>query len=89
MNSIIYYILGVNIVGFILMGVDKQKAVKQKYRIPERTFWIIALLGGAPGTYIGMQRYSHKTKHKSFTIGMPIFIILNFFLFFYLSGLAS
>ncbi|WP_068674600.1 DUF1294 domain-containing protein [Oceanobacillus sp. Castelsardo] len=85
MDSIIYYILGVNIIGFILMGVDKQKAIKQKYRIPERTFWIIALLGGALGTYFGMKRYRHKTKHKSFTIGMPIFILLNIFLFFYLS----
>jgi uncharacterized membrane protein YsdA (DUF1294 family) len=62
------------------MGVDKRKAEKKKYRIPERTFWLLALLGGAIGVISGMKKYRHKTKHTSFKIGMPLIVILNIIL---------
>ncbi|WP_197046751.1 DUF1294 domain-containing protein [Oceanobacillus salinisoli] len=84
MNAIISYILGVNIIGLFMMRIDKQKAIRQQFRIPERTFWIIALLGGAIGTYLGMKVFRHKTKHPSFVIGLPIVIILNLIFFYYL-----
>jgi len=80
MNSIFLYILGVNVVTFFLMRMDKQKAIKQQYRIPERTFWALAILGGAIGAYFGMKTFHHKTKHTSFVIGMPILILVHLFL---------
>ncbi|WP_010651113.1 DUF1294 domain-containing protein [Oceanobacillus massiliensis] len=83
-NSVIMYLIGVNIVGFLLMYIDKQKAIKKKYRIPERTFWALAILGSALGTYAGMNLFRHKTKHRSFVIGMPIFIIINVISFTYI-----
>ncbi|WP_067730900.1 DUF1294 domain-containing protein [Oceanobacillus damuensis] len=77
LSSIMLYFIGVNIVGFALMYIDKQKAIKQKYRIPERTFWALAVLGSSIGTYIGMNTFRHKTKHRSFLIGMPLLMIVN------------
>ncbi|AXI09651.1 DUF1294 domain-containing protein [Oceanobacillus sp. 143] len=82
-NQLLAYILLVNVIEFFLMRVDKQKAIKGQYRIPERTFWLLALLGGAIGGYAGMKVFRHKTKHRSFTIGMPILIIINIALFGY------
>ncbi|MFD1850749.1 DUF1294 domain-containing protein [Oceanobacillus bengalensis] len=83
-NNILFFIIGVNIIGLFMMRIDKQKAIKGAYRIPERTMWIIAFLGGAIGTYMGMRMFRHKTKHRSFIIGMPILVIMNLVLFAYL-----
>ena len=66
------------------MRIDKQKAIKEQFRIPERTFFLLSFLGGALGTYIGMQLFRHKTKHTSFTIGIPVLIIWNIIAFIYL-----
>lgn len=82
-ESIIVYIIVVNIFTIILMRIDKQKAVKSQFRIPERTFFLLSILGGAVGTYIGMKVYRHKTKHGKFTIGIPILIIWNLVAFVY------
>lgn len=82
-NSLFAYIAVVNIITFYLMRVDKQKAIKNQFRIPERTYFLLSILGGAIGTYIGMKIFRHKTKHASFAIGMPILILLNLGLFIY------
>lgn len=82
-ESIIAYIIVVNIFTIILMRIDKQKAIKNQFRIPERTFFLLSILGGAVGTYIGMKAYRHKTKHGKFTIGIPILIIWNLVAFVY------
>lgn len=83
--GIIYFIL-INIVGFALMGIDKKKAVRQKWRIPERTLFATALFGGSIGSIIGMEVFRHKTKHFSFRAGMPAILILQiviaYFIFF-------
>lgn len=76
-SSWLLYILIANMIGFYLMFKDKQKAKQRAYRIPERTFWLLAILGGSAGVYIGMQTFRHKTKHKSFTIGIPVLIVIN------------
>ena len=89
LNAFLLYFAGVNIVAFILMGIDKQKAKKGAYRIPERTFWSLAIIGGAIGAFFGMRRYRHKTKHRSFIIGMPILICIHFGLFLYIYSLLS
>jgi uncharacterized membrane protein YsdA (DUF1294 family) len=77
LNGLLLYLLGVNIIAFIMMGLDKQKAKKRQYRIPERTFWLLAIVGGALGAILGMQRYRHKTKHKTFVWGMPTLLLVN------------
>ncbi|WP_456279350.1 DUF1294 domain-containing protein [Bacillus sp. AK128] len=63
---------------------DKQKAIKQEWRTPESTLWFIALIGGAIGIWISMRRFRHKTKHLSFTLGIPFIIILQIVLLIYL-----
>ena len=89
MNELLMpYILTVNVITLILMRIDKQKAIKKQFRIPERTFFLLSFLGGAIGTYIGMKTFRHKTKHRSFTIGIPILIIWNLAAFIYLSYLS-
>ncbi|GLO66811.1 MULTISPECIES: DUF1294 domain-containing protein [Oceanobacillus] len=76
-GSILYYLVAANIIGFVMMYIDKKKAVRRHYRIPERTFWLLGIIGGSVGIYIGMQSFRHKTKHRSFTIGMPVLIVIN------------
>lgn len=70
-------IIIINIIGFILMGVDKQKAIRHKWRIPEKTFFIVSILSGSLGTLIGMYTFRHKTKHIKFVAGIPIILVLQ------------
>lgn len=73
------YILGINLLGFILIKLDKSYAIKNKYRISEKTFFIISALLGSVGVYIGMYTFRHKTKHINFTVMVPVLFILNIF----------
>ena len=75
-NIIIYFIL-INIIGFLIMYIDKQKAKKGKWRIPEKTIFIITVLGGGIGTISGMYAFRHKTQKLHFTIGLPTITILE------------
>lgn len=71
------YIFIVNIYGFIIMGMDKKKSLKRKWRTREKAFFITAFIGGALGIYMGMKVYHHKTLHKKFKYGIPAIILLN------------
>ena len=71
------YLVIINIVGYALMGIDKQKAKKGAWRISEATLFGAALLGGSLGSIIGMQRFRHKTKHWYFKYGMPAILIVQ------------
>ncbi len=71
------YIILVNIIGFLLMGIDKYKAKKRGFRIPEATLFIVALIGGSIGSIVGMYLFRHKTRHRSFVYGMPLILILQ------------
>ncbi len=73
----IMYILIINLFGFFAMIIDKYKAKKNKWRIKERNFFIIGILGGATGILLGMTMVRHKTQHKSFSIGIPILYLIN------------
>ena len=76
MVPVIIYFIIINIIGLFSMGIDKQKAIRKKWRIPESTLFMIAILGGSLGSFIGMKWFCHKTKHFSFVIGIPaIFIV--------------
>lgn len=64
-------VLGMSLIGFALMGIDKYKAQHDHWRIPERTLMLIALLGGSPGVWMGMRVFHHKTLHRLFSWGVP------------------
>lgn len=72
---LLLYLILINAVAFLLMLVDKQKARKNLWRIPERTLFLSALLGGSIGALLGMYTFRHKTRHLSFTLGMPAILI--------------
>lgn len=71
----ICYLLIVNIIAFFLMGIDKRKAQTGAWRIPEKTLFLSAILGGGVGAIAGMQLFRHKTRHRSFVIGMPLILL--------------
>ena len=83
-QNIIYYLLAINVIAFLAMWIDKRKAQKGKWRIPENTLFLITLLGGGIGTIAGMYTFRHKTKKLKFTIGLPAILILEIILFIYL-----
>ncbi len=88
MNKIIYilyagYMLCAGITGFTVMGIDKSRAIKGKWRIPERTLLLIAIFGGGIGSYLGMRYYRHKTKHLSFRLLLPAAAIADLCLIYY------
>lgn len=67
-----------SIIGFFAMGIDKLKAKKAVWRTPEKTLLLIALVGGGPGVWLGMQVFRHKTKHWYFKYGVPLITLLEF-----------
>ena len=69
------YLLLMNIVGLYVMYSDKRRAIKQRFRIPERTLFIVSLFGGSIGTWAGMYLFRHKTKHWYFVVGMPLILL--------------
>ncbi len=79
-----------NLIVFFVYGLDKLKAKKDMWRIPEKTLLLLAFLMGGLGAVLGMRVFHHKTKHKVFTIGVPICLILNlaalYLLLFYKGG---
>lgn len=84
MKLFIYYILIINFISFLIMYIDKRKAIKKKWRISENTLIFISIIGGSIGMLIGMNFFRHKTKHKKFTIGIPIIIIIQIYILYYI-----
>ena len=76
-QNIIIYLVIINIIGFLIMFIDKQKAKKGKWRIPEKTLFIITAIGGGIGTIAGMYVFRHKTQKIAFVIGLPMITILE------------
>ena len=68
-------LLTLNLLTFIIYGIDKFKAKKSKWRIPESTLLLLAVFGGSIGAWLGLQVWRHKTQHKKFYIGIPLMII--------------
>jgi uncharacterized membrane protein YsdA (DUF1294 family) len=77
MNLLWIYLAVVNCLLFILMGVDKYKAIKGAWRIPEATLFILALIGGGIGGTFGMYSFRHKTRHLKFEIGFPVIAVVQ------------
>lgn len=74
---IIIYAVIINIIGFFSMLIDKRRAIKNKWRIPEKTLFLIAFIGGSVGSIAGMRLFRHKTKHWYFAYGMPAILIVQ------------
>ncbi|MGL5259001.1 MAG: DUF1294 domain-containing protein [Lachnospiraceae bacterium] len=87
LTLIFTYLILINLIGFLIMGFDKRRAIKKMFRIPESTLFLIAIIGGGVGSIIGMYHFRHKTKHSSFVYGIPIILIIQllFVLFLYIS----
>lgn len=77
------YAIIANIVGLSVMRIDKRKAIRHKWRIPEKTLFLVSILGGSIGTWAGMYLFHHKTKHWYFVIGMPLILIVQLVLLYY------
>ena len=82
-KNIIIYLISINIIGFLIMWLDKRKAIKGSCRIPEKTLFIITAIGGGIGTIAGMYTFRHKTKKLNFIIGLPLITILEIILGIY------
>lgn len=71
------YLCIINALGFMLMLLDKRKAKKNLWRIPEATLFAVAVLGGSLGSLLGMYTVRHKTRHLKFTVGMPLILAVQ------------
>ena len=80
MTYILLYLLAVNLLLFAVMGIDKYKAKHQLWRIPERTLFVLAAIGGSLGGILGMRIFHHKTLHPQFHYGFPAILILQLIL---------
>ena len=77
MKLFLIYLAVVNLAAFALMGVDKLRAKRGAWRIPERTLFLPAILGGSPGAILGMQMFRHKTRHRQFAVGIPLILLVQ------------
>ncbi|MBE6954399.1 MAG: DUF1294 domain-containing protein [Ruminococcaceae bacterium] len=80
----VVYLILINAAGLLFMCLDKHLAKKHARRISERFFMLTALLGGSVGVFLGMGLFRHKTKHRLFTLGVPLILVVQVFLFFLL-----
>lgn len=74
-DLILYYLLGINILAFLVFGLDKRKARKDRWRVPEATLLLLAVIGGSAGALLGMVVFRHKTRHNKFRIGLPLILL--------------
>jgi uncharacterized membrane protein YsdA (DUF1294 family) len=81
--GLIIWLVIINVVAYLVMSDDKRRARQRKERIPERTLFLLAFIGGALGVLIAMNTKRHKTKHMSFRIGIPLLLLLNAVLYGY------
>lgn len=74
---LVFWCLALSLAGFLLMGLDKRRARREAWRVPEKWFFLLALLGGAPGAILGMYFFRHKTRHWYFKLGLPAILLLQ------------
>lgn len=83
------YILGVNFIAFLLFGMDKKRAERQKWRISERTLMLSAAAGGSVGAFFGMYYFHHKTRKPKFRIGVPVLLTVQIVLLWYFHSVGG
>ena len=84
LTKILVYLFAVNLIAFLAMGLDKRKAKKEAWRIPEQTLLSLVLIGGGIGGIAGMYVFRHKTKKPRFFIGFPVILVTEIALVIYL-----
>ena len=83
-SLMMYYLLAVNVVAFAAFGIDKYKAKRGLWRISEATLLLLAVVGGSIGALLGMRIWHHKTQHAKFRYGLPLIILAQVALIYYL-----
>lgn len=83
MKYLFLYLVLLNMIGILIMYVDKTKAKKKAWRIPEKTLFLVSVLGGSIGIWMGMYIFHHKTKHLRFVIGVPMIILIQIMICLY------
>ena len=83
LQIVLSYLIVINVVTFLLYGIDKWKAKQTKWRIPEATLLGMAVIGGSIGAFLGMKIWHHKTLHKKFRYGIPAIIIAQIAIIWY------
>ena len=86
MNALICYIVVINLVSFMMFGIDKYKARRGQWRISEATLLALAAIGGSIGAWMGMKVWHHKTLHSKFRYGVPIMLLAHIALMAYFCG---
>lgn len=84
MKYFLIYLIAISLVACIATILDKHKAKKGKWRVPEKTLFILAALGGSAAMYITMNIIRHKTKHKRFMIGLPLIIFAQIAIYLFI-----
>ena len=84
-NALLYYLIVINIVTFLVYGMDKLKAKQGSWRISEATLLILAIIGGSIGALLGMKAWRHKTQHKKFKYGLPLILLAQIVLIYLIS----
>ena len=79
---LILYLVVINVVTFFVYGIDKRRAKRSRWRIPEASLLLLAVVGGSVGAYLGMRVWHHKTLHKKFKYGVPLILIAQLVLVF-------
>ena len=79
-----WYLIAVNLLTFLLFGIDKRKAIKKKNRIPEFRLFFFSFIGGSAGGLLAMALFRHKTRKKSFTIGLHVMLVFHIILTLYM-----
>ena len=74
---LLLYLLIINLITFTVYGIDKRRARKDRWRVPEKTLFLLAILGGSIGAWAGMRVFHHKTKHWYFRFGIPAIFVLQ------------
>ncbi len=75
MRPVLYYLILINVIAFIVFGADKRRAIRRRWRIPERTLFLLAVLGGSAGCIVGMAFFRHKIRKKAFVFGIPAILL--------------
>ena len=82
-SEFVIYLIGINVLTFLIYGIDKWKARRERWRIPEDTLIWLAITGGSIGALLGMYLFRHKTQHRKFTLGVPAILLIQAALAYY------
>ena len=87
-NALLYYLIFINVVTFLVYGIDKWKAKQGSWRISEATLLILAVFGGSIGALLGMKVWHHKTMHKKFKYGLPLILLAQIALIYFICNFS-